>query len=698
MGATTGGGMLAMAGMAGGKPSMASMMRLATSGIPTEGRSLLLKLGSTLRRQGRAGGIPHDAGGRAGQQADLPGDAGGRAGVSGPSTPGGTYTQPKGQIKFYWGCGETAGPGQPVVLTFDKLVRGENDPALEALEGSVSARGVRKPEPGNSKTYGDWPHGDRKKKNNGLEATFPTGSTLAGQHVIEGTYSPKIDFTLPADKTFMEAVRYTSTGVLPSGAIGLSWTAPARATGYSLGVMAPERVGDDTANIIMWSSAERPATFIQMEDLTPAEVNRLIGLKAVLPASTTNCAVPAEVVKATKDGSMLMFTAFGDEATFIHPARPADPKVPWDQEWFARVSFKSARMDMVSPQGVMDLGSMSGGGYVGHGPGCDVGRGVLQADRCAGSGEAVGGRRGPRRPAAQRARAQEARAAVGDRSALRPEEVGRAFRRSSAGQSFSSAWRQLERAARRSIGGGNHLAAAHERAQRRRDHHRAVLLLVVLEDRDQGAAHRQAGAVQRVHELGLAGALRPVLDVGAAGLERLAVRARRDLAVGLLARQPDLDVVGLGGLEAHVAGGQAHRAIRQLEPLEHFLGVRGQRLELVVALLGRRELHQLHLVELVLADQAADVGAVRAGLAAEARRVGGVLDRQQAAVEDLVAIQIGDRHFGGRDQVEVPVAVDLEEVRLELRQLAGAEQGGAVDQERRLHLGVAVLGRRAASA
>ena len=272
------------------------------------------------------------------------------------------YQTPKGQISFYWGCGEKAGPGQPVVLTFDKLMRGENDPELQALEGSVSARGVRKPEPSNSKTYGDWPHGDRKKKNNGLEATFPTGATLAGQHLIEGTYSPKIDFTLPADKTFMEGVRYTSTAVQPSGAIGLSWAAPARATGYSLGVMAPERMGDDSANIIMWSSAERPATFIVMEDLTPAEVNRLIGLKAVLPPTTTNCAVPAEVVKATKDGSMLMFTAYGDEATFIHPPRPADVKVPWDQEWFARVNFKSVRMDMVSPQGVMDMSAMMSGG------------------------------------------------------------------------------------------------------------------------------------------------------------------------------------------------------------------------------------------------------------------------------------------------------------------------------------------------
>ncbi|MEY2853197.1 MAG: hypothetical protein RL030_329, partial [Pseudomonadota bacterium] len=91
------------------------------------------------------------------------------------------------------------------------------------------------------------------------------------------------------------------------------------------------------------------------------EVNRLIGLKAVLPAATTTCTVPAEVVKATKEGSMLMFTAYGDEATFIHPTRPPDPKVTWDQEWFTRVSFKSVRMDMISPQGVTDpMAAMAG--------------------------------------------------------------------------------------------------------------------------------------------------------------------------------------------------------------------------------------------------------------------------------------------------------------------------------------------------
>ena len=80
--------------------------------------------------------------------------------------------------------------------------------------------------------------------------------------------------------------------------------------------------------------------------------------------------------------------------------------------------------------------------------------------------------------------------------------------------------------------------------------------------------------------------------------------------------------------------------------------------------LRRRERHQLHLVELVLADQPAHVGAVRARLAAEARRVGRVANRQLAAVENLAAMHVGERHFGGRHEVQIPVAGDLEQVLL----------------------------------
>lgn len=362
MGVTTMSGMTAMgAGMAqGGRPSIADMMR-GMNGMPTEAHTVELRLGSTLAPTGGPEAYhTMPPGAQVNRpiflQTPEPGLA--QAGTTGP------YRQPKGQITFYWGCGETAGPGQPVVLTFDKLMRGENDPELQTLQGAVSAREVSKPTAATSKTYGDWPHADRQNKNRELRATFPAGSTLAGPHVVQGTYAPKIEFTLPDGKSYMDAVQYTSSAVQGSGSMALGWTAVQRATGYSIGIMAPERMNDDSANIVMWSSADRPATFIQGEDLTPAEVNRLIGLKAVLPASTTSCAIPAEVMKATKEGSMLMFTAFGDEATFVHPARPADVTVPWDQEWFSRVSFKSSRMDMVSQQGVMDLGMMSRGGGV----------------------------------------------------------------------------------------------------------------------------------------------------------------------------------------------------------------------------------------------------------------------------------------------------------------------------------------------
>ena len=53
MGATTGGGMLAMAGMAGGgKPSVGSMMRLATSGMPYRGAQHPAEAWQHARRQG----------------------------------------------------------------------------------------------------------------------------------------------------------------------------------------------------------------------------------------------------------------------------------------------------------------------------------------------------------------------------------------------------------------------------------------------------------------------------------------------------------------------------------------------------------------------------------------------------------------------------------------------------------------------
>src|SRR5262245_49239209 len=93
---------------------------------------------------------------------------------------------------------------------------------------------------------------------------------------------------------------------------------------------------------------------------------------------------------------------------------------------------------------------------------------------------------------------------------------------------------------------------AHVRHQRGRAGDRTVWLLIVLQDGDERAPHGEAGAVQRMHIFRPAAALAAKARVHAPSLEIAADGAGRDLAVGVLPRQPHLDVVGLLRGKAHV--------------------------------------------------------------------------------------------------------------------------------------------------
>ena len=84
-----------------------------------------------------------------------------------------------------------------------------------------------------------------------------------------------------------------------------------------------------------------------------------------------------------------------------------------------------------------------------------------------------------------------------------------------------------------------------------------------------------------------------------------------------------------------------------------------QALQFLVGVLGQGELDQLHLVELVLADQAPDILAVGAGLGAETGSVGGVTEGQVLGRENFIPVDVGDRHLGGGHQ-EIVQALQLE--------------------------------------
>src|SRR5207302_8438786 len=96
------------------------------------------------------------------------------------------------------------------------------------------------------------------------------------------------------------------------------------------------------------------------------------------------------------------------------------------------------------------------------------------------------------------------------------------------------------------------LQGAHVGQQRARDVDSAVAALIVLHHRDERSPDREAGSVQRVHELWLA-LLVAESRLHPSRLERLEVAARRDLAIRALTGKPNLDVVRLCRGEAGVS-------------------------------------------------------------------------------------------------------------------------------------------------
>src|SRR5581483_5044519 len=233
---------------------------------------------------------------------------------------------------------------------------------------------------------------------------------------------------------------------------------------------------------------------------------------------------------------------------------------------------------------------------------------------------------------------------------------------------------------------------AHIRPQRFGNNHTPVGLLVILDDLQPRAADRQAAAVQCMHELGFSFAIGAEPNVSAPRLESFEIRTRRNLAEQLLPRQPDFNVVRLGGRETHVSRTQHDDPIVQSEPLQYRFSVVRELLVLFVGFVRARELHQLHFLKLVLADDATHVLAVGTGFAAETWSVRGERDGQPRAIEHFVAVEIRDRHFRSRDQPQVrPLA--LEGIAGEFRQLSGTVHGIGVHEVRREDLGISVLAR-----
>src|SRR5205814_7645705 len=118
--------------------------------------------------------------------------------------------------------------------------------------------------------------------------------------------------------------------------------------------------------------------------------------------------------------------------------------------------------------------------------------------------------------------------------------------------------------------GARYLGWRAELVQHLRHADRAVVLLVVLHDRDDRPPHRNGGAVEGVDLLGPP-AFWSIADPQPARLEVGGVRARGELAVALLPRQPRLEVVLLRGRGAEVPGRDVRYLVGDPEGLQDLL-------------------------------------------------------------------------------------------------------------------------------
>jgi len=244
--------------------------------------------------------------------------------------------QPRGRMLIYWGCGENVGAGQPVVIDFAGLGQGQTPPNLVSRRVSVATP----PSPSRARTYGDWPNPQDTK-------AVPASASLKGDHQIKGNYSPDIRFELGDSHDFMERVELASSA-RGSGARSVNWNAVPTATGYFATVVGAESQDE----VVFWSSSEvQEMGGMLMDYLPPREVARLVRERVAMAPSTTECTVPGEVVKKAGGSPFFNFIAYGPEANFAQPPRPANPRQAWEPLWTVKARFKSTASTLLGDAG-----------------------------------------------------------------------------------------------------------------------------------------------------------------------------------------------------------------------------------------------------------------------------------------------------------------------------------------------------------
>jgi len=238
----------------------------------------------------------------------------------------------KGKLTVYWGCGDHVAAGQPMVFDLATLASGKVPESIKRWGMAMGRTRHSYGGPTDAPGFGEWPNPRDGRP-------VPPGSSLLGAHKVQGNYSPTIDFTLAQGQDFMGPMNLSSGGNTPAGGAVVRWNAVPQATGYALAMFG----ANDAGETIMWSSV-KAAGFANLDYLSPGDATKAVAAGDALAPSTTQCTIPAEVVRVMPMG-MVMSVAYGPEVHFAEA--PKDPK------WAVTVRYKSTGSLMQGMEGMM---------------------------------------------------------------------------------------------------------------------------------------------------------------------------------------------------------------------------------------------------------------------------------------------------------------------------------------------------------
>ena len=275
-----------------------------------------------------------------GKSVPLVGDAPGKASKPDRDYDPRAMEKPKGRLLMFWGCYTKAPKGQPFIIDFAKMPTAQmpaNMPAqMRGMQAAAAARDAN---------AAWWPNGSNGKQPK-------SGSSLRGEHRVASAYTPEIKFAVMND--YMASLNVNPSEQL--GAILLKWNSVPTATGYAAWAMGGMERAGQGGDLVMWTSASSRDGGAGMDWLSPAEVQKQIAVKNIMPPTQTTCSIPAEA-KAAAGGMMFgSMNAFGPEENFAFPPKPADPKAVWNIDWTAKVRFRAFSSFMTG------MGSMGAAG------------------------------------------------------------------------------------------------------------------------------------------------------------------------------------------------------------------------------------------------------------------------------------------------------------------------------------------------